>query len=129
MRPRPSSALLLSAAIGHAWLLLSCGGGGGNPNPITPTPVVPSVSAVSPNAGTTLGGTVITVTGANFAAGATVTVGGAAATNVVVSSATMGPDAARALAESARDRQLLFLDAPVSGGAVKARAGLKKQYR
>jgi hypothetical protein len=88
MRPRPSSALLVSAVIGHALLLLSCGGGGGNPNPITPTPVLPSVSAVSPNAGTTLGGTVITVTGANFAAGAAVTVGGAPATNVVVSSAT-----------------------------------------
>ena len=42
---------------------------------------------------------------------------------VIVSSATMGPDAARALAEKARERQLLFLDAPVSGGAVKARAG------
>jgi len=42
---------------------------------------------------------------------------------VIVSSATMGPDAARALAERARERQVLFLDAPVSGGAVKARAG------
>lgn len=42
---------------------------------------------------------------------------------VIVSSATMAPDAARALAEKARERQLLFLDAPVSGGAVKARAG------
>lgn len=42
---------------------------------------------------------------------------------VIVSSATMAPDAARALAETARERQLLFLDAPVSGGAVKARAG------
>ncbi len=42
---------------------------------------------------------------------------------MIVSSATMGPDAARTLAEKARERQLLFLDAPVSGGAVKARAG------
>ncbi|GGJ06419.1 L-threonate dehydrogenase [Neoroseomonas lacus] len=42
---------------------------------------------------------------------------------VIVSSATMGPDAARALAELAAARQFLFLDAPVSGGAVKARAG------
>jgi len=88
MRPRPSAALRLSAAIGLATLLLSCGGGGGNPNPINPTPLVPSVSAVSPNAGTTLGGTLITVSGANFATGAVVTVGGAPATSVVVTSPT-----------------------------------------
>ena len=42
---------------------------------------------------------------------------------VIVSAATMGPDAARALAEKARERQFLFLDAPVSGGAGKAREG------
>ena len=88
MHPRPSAALRLSAALGLAVLLLSCGGGGGNPNPINPTPIVPSVSAVSPNAGTTLGGTVITVSGANFSAGATVAVGGSPATNVVVVSPT-----------------------------------------
>lgn len=35
----------------------------------------------------------------------------------------MAPGAARALADRARERQLLFLDAPVSGGAAKARAG------
>jgi hypothetical protein len=46
------------------------------------------VLSVSPNSGTTLGGTAITVTGANFAAGIQVTVGGAAATNVVVTSST-----------------------------------------
>lgn len=68
-----------------AGLAAACGGGGG---PIQPTPIVPSVSAISPNSGTTLGGTAITITGANFAAGATVSVGGAAATNVVVASAT-----------------------------------------
>ncbi len=88
MRPRPSAALRLSAAIGLATLLLSCGGGGGNPNPINPTPLVPSVSAVSPNAGTTLGGTLITVSGSNFVTGAVVTVGGAPATSVVVTSPT-----------------------------------------
>lgn len=42
---------------------------------------------------------------------------------VVVSSATMAPDAARALAVQAEARGILYLDAPVSGGAVKARAG------
>jgi 3-hydroxyisobutyrate dehydrogenase-like beta-hydroxyacid dehydrogenase len=42
---------------------------------------------------------------------------------VIISSATMAPDAARALAAKADAAGLLFLDAPVSGGAVKARAG------
>ncbi len=42
---------------------------------------------------------------------------------VIVSSATMGPDSARALAAQAQARGFLYLDAPVSGGAVKARAG------
>ncbi len=44
----------------------------------------PTISSVSPNSGSTLGGTAVTITGANFAAGATVTFGGTAATNVVV---------------------------------------------
>ncbi|MCA3312416.1 MAG: NAD(P)-dependent oxidoreductase [Roseomonas sp.] len=42
---------------------------------------------------------------------------------VIISSATMAPDAARALATKAEAAGLLYLDAPVSGGAVKARAG------
>ena len=48
----------------------------------------PTVTSVSPNSGTTAGGTAVTITGTNFAAGATVTFGGTAATNVVVTSAT-----------------------------------------
>ena len=71
-----------------AGLSASCGGTSGGGGPIQPTPILPSISGVSPNAGTTLGGTAITITGANFAAGATVSVGGAAATSVVVVSAT-----------------------------------------
>jgi hypothetical protein len=43
---------------------------------------------VTPTSGSTSGGTDITITGTGFAAGATVTVGGVAATNVRVSSAT-----------------------------------------
>ena len=43
---------------------------------------------VSPNSGSTTGGTAVTITGTNFAAGATVTFGGTAATNVVVVSGT-----------------------------------------
>lgn len=42
---------------------------------------------------------------------------------VVVCSATMAPDDARRLAGMARARGLLYLDAPVSGGAAKAREG------
>ena len=50
------------------------------------TPPSPTVSAVSPNTGPTAGGASVTITGANFASGATVTFGGAAATNVSVTS-------------------------------------------
>jgi len=50
--------------------------------------VSPAVSSVSPNSGPTAGGTAVTITGTNFAAGATVTFGGTAATNVVVVSGT-----------------------------------------
>ena len=42
---------------------------------------------------------------------------------VVISSATMAPDSARALAARAEAMDLLWLDAPVSGGATKAREG------
>ena len=44
----------------------------------------PVVSAVNPPNGPATGGTPVTITGTNFAAGATVTFGGTAATNVVV---------------------------------------------
>ena len=50
--------------------------------------VVPTVSSVSPNFGPPSGGTAVTITGTNFATGATVTFGTAAATNVLVASGT-----------------------------------------
>jgi hypothetical protein len=50
--------------------------------------VVPAVSSVSPNSGPVAGGTAVTITGTNFATGATVTFGTASATNVVVMSGT-----------------------------------------
>ncbi|HEV2397944.1 MAG TPA: IPT/TIG domain-containing protein [Candidatus Sulfotelmatobacter sp.] len=50
--------------------------------------VVPTVTSVSPNSGTTAGGTAVTITGTNFAAGATVTFGGTAATGVTVVNST-----------------------------------------
>jgi hypothetical protein len=49
---------------------------------------VPTVSAVSPASGPTAGGTSVTITGTGFLAGATVSVGGSAATNVSVASGT-----------------------------------------
>jgi hypothetical protein len=48
----------------------------------------PGVSSVAPTGGSVAGGTAITITGTNFVTGATVTLGGTAATNVAVASAT-----------------------------------------
>jgi DNA-binding protein YbaB len=48
----------------------------------------PTVTSVSPNSGTQVGGTGVTISGGNFVAGATVTFGGTAATGVVVSNST-----------------------------------------
>lgn len=48
----------------------------------------PTVASVSPNSGPTGGSTNVTITGTNFVSGATVTFGGAAATNVVVVTST-----------------------------------------
>ena len=56
------------------------GQGSGNP--------APTVSAISPNTGTANGGTTVTVTGTGFLSGATVTIGGTAATGVTVASST-----------------------------------------
>jgi hypothetical protein len=44
--------------------------------------VTPTVSSVSPNNGPVAGGTGVTITGTNFAAGATVKFGNGSATNV-----------------------------------------------
>ena len=48
----------------------------------------PAPTSISPTSGTTSGGTSVTISGTNFASGATVTFGGTAATNVVVVSST-----------------------------------------
>ena len=48
----------------------------------------PTVSAISANTGSTAGGTSVTISGTNFATGATVNMGGAPATNVNVASTT-----------------------------------------
>jgi IPT/TIG domain len=52
---------------------------------IAPAPIL---TTVSPTSGPTTGGTSVTLTGQNFASGATVTFGGTAATSVVVVSTT-----------------------------------------
>ena len=49
---------------------------------------VPFVNSMSPNNGPIAGGTSVTITGVDFATGATVTFGGGSATNVVVVNAT-----------------------------------------
>ncbi|MGA8615542.1 MAG: IPT/TIG domain-containing protein [Xanthobacteraceae bacterium] len=46
--------------------------------------VAPTVMSIAPNTGTTTGGTAVTITGTNFAAGATVKIGGSAATGTIV---------------------------------------------
>jgi len=48
----------------------------------------PTAGSISPNSGSTVGGTPVTITGSGFFTGATVTFGGAAATGVTVVSAT-----------------------------------------
>jgi len=53
-------------------------------NPVRP----PSLTAISPASGPANGGTAVTLTGTNFAAGAAVTFGGISATGVSVASAT-----------------------------------------
>ena len=81
--PCTSAAHLLVST----WVVVALAGcGGDNPNEPSPNPgdQTPTVTAVDPRGGTTLGGTAITITGTNFAAGAIVTIGGTPATDVVV---------------------------------------------
>jgi len=49
----------------------------------------PTIGAISPSSGPTAGGTAVTITGTNFASGATVSLGGTAATAIVVNSTTI----------------------------------------
>jgi hypothetical protein len=48
----------------------------------------PTVTSITPNIGTTAGGTAVTIAGTGFVAGATVSLGGTAAANVIVVSST-----------------------------------------
>jgi autotransporter-associated beta strand protein len=56
------------------------------PDNVLTTDATPTVTAVSPAAGTASGGTAITITGSGFTSGTTVSLGGTLATSVVVAS-------------------------------------------
>ena len=81
IRPAHAAICLILATV-----LPGCGSdspGGG------PSGTPPVLSAIAPNSGTTLGGTVVTITGSNLAAAVTVSIGGTAATGVSVSGSTI----------------------------------------
>jgi glucose/arabinose dehydrogenase len=82
----PLSSLLLLALL----LLPSCGGGlASTPNPPTPgSNPAPSVASITPNTGTTSGGTTVTIMGTGFLSGAAVKVGGTSATGITVVNGT-----------------------------------------
>jgi hypothetical protein len=71
-------AVVLAAAAA-----VRCGG-----SPMHPGDQPPSVSGIAPSSGPASGGTSVRITGQNFAQGATVNIGGVAATDVVVESPT-----------------------------------------
>jgi hypothetical protein len=72
--PLASTAVVLACVV-----LSSCGS-----SPSSPSDTTPRVSAIVPVAGSTLGGTAVTIAGANFSGVPTVTIGGAVARDVVV---------------------------------------------
>lgn len=79
-----SPARALAAAL-FAVTAAACGDSG---NPGGPQTGDVRVTAVSPSAGTTFGGTALTITGSGFAAGAKVQIGGSLATDVTVAGPT-----------------------------------------
>lgn len=78
----PARAL---AALGIAAIAAACGSDTPGPGP---QPAEVKVTAVAPNTGTTFGGTAVTITGTGFQSGATVQIGGTAATDVTITNAT-----------------------------------------
>jgi hypothetical protein len=56
----------------------------GNP----PPPPAPTISGINPTSGSTSGGTSVTISGSNFASGASVSIGGVAATSVTAVNST-----------------------------------------
>lgn len=101
---RPNGFLAVTIALG---LTSACGGGGDHGSPLSPTPLPPGparsplsaettlisplslgIVAVSPSSGPVSGGTPLTITGNDFAAGALVLVGDLPALDVVVLTST-----------------------------------------
>ena len=62
--------------------------GGTGAGLFTYTAAAPTVTGISPSTGPVAGGTSVTITGTGFTSGATVTIGGASATGVIVNSST-----------------------------------------
>jgi len=70
-------------------LLPGCGGGTVKPNsPNSPSNPAPTLTSITPNSGAINGATAVTITGTGFLAGATVSLGGTAATGVTLVSST-----------------------------------------
>jgi hypothetical protein len=75
----PTGATTLYAGLeyGSVWQM--------SPSTLSPPP---AISGIMPEYGTTAGGTAVTITGTNFVSGASVTIGGTAATSITVVSPT-----------------------------------------
>ncbi len=83
----PKYCLPVCSLLLLALFLPGCGGGlAATPNP--PSNPAPSVASITPNTGTTSGGTSIMITGTGFLTGATVSLGGTPATGVTLVSST-----------------------------------------
>lgn len=80
----PKAALVSAVAV---LALAACSSGGGS-NPLPPAPA-PVISSIAPGGGSIVGGTPFVVSGANFQSGATLTLGGAAANVASVTSTTI----------------------------------------
>jgi IPT/TIG domain-containing protein len=105
--PKPLRSRLIPLSLSLAThgavvaLMLVLPGCGHDSGPAGPSNMPPTIAHVAPDAGATTGGTAITISGSNFTSGAIVTIGGVAATNVVVKdsatlSAKTGPHSAGA---------------------------------
>lgn len=79
----PARQLRLASLIALAALAAGCGS-----SPTPPSSTAPRITSISPRASSTAGGVSVTISGANFSAGAAVSIGGAAATDVAVVDAT-----------------------------------------
>jgi plastocyanin len=87
-----------------------------------PPPPAPAIASITPGSGPTSGNTLVTITGTNFRAGAMVTIGGVAATNVTVVNATtitamtpLGPTTAQLL-----DKDVVVTNSDATKGTLAA---------